>query len=88
MRGQSTEARAERIFREHDGVLRTKEALELGIHPRTLHELRDRGIIEALSRGVYRLTSGPELEGAGPSDGRDAGPASRRASSRRSRTTS
>jgi predicted transcriptional regulator of viral defense system len=49
------------VFREHGGVLRTKDAIELGIHPRTLYELRDDGTLEQLSRGVYRLASLPEL---------------------------
>lgn len=49
------------IFRAHEGVLRTGEALELGVHPRDLYRLRDEGRIEALSRGVYRLTELPPL---------------------------
>lgn len=52
--------RAVEVFREH-GVLHTKEALELGIHPRTLYQLRDDGVIDQVSRGVYRLASLPEL---------------------------
>ena len=49
------------IFREHGGILRTGEAIELGIHPRDLYRLRDEGSIQALSRGVYRLTELPPL---------------------------
>jgi predicted transcriptional regulator of viral defense system len=48
-------------FRAHGGVLRTKEALDLGIHPRTLYQLRDDGVIEPVSRGVYRLAELGEL---------------------------
>jgi predicted transcriptional regulator of viral defense system len=48
-------------FREHGGILRTKDALRLGVHPRTLHRLRDEAVIEQVSRGVYRLTAMPEL---------------------------
>jgi predicted transcriptional regulator of viral defense system len=44
------------IFRKHDGVLRTGEAITTGIHPRTLYAMRDQGIVERLSRGVYRLS--------------------------------
>jgi predicted transcriptional regulator of viral defense system len=44
------------IFRKHDGILRTGEAITAGIHPRTLYAMRDEGIVEALSRGVYRLS--------------------------------
>ena len=49
------------IFEENDGLLRTTEALEKGIHPRTLYHLRDEGVIESVSRGIYRLTSLPPL---------------------------
>ncbi|MDY0003360.1 MAG: type IV toxin-antitoxin system AbiEi family antitoxin domain-containing protein [Polyangia bacterium] len=45
------------LFAEHNGTLRTKRALALGIHPRTLYRLRDEGRIERVSRGVYRLAS-------------------------------
>lgn len=49
------------IFAAHGGILRTKEALELGIHPRTLYALRDAGDLERLSRGLYRLADLPPL---------------------------
>lgn len=42
-------------------MLRTAEALRLGIHPRTLYQLRDQGRIEPISRGVYRLANLPPL---------------------------
>ena len=35
---------ARKAFGQHGGMLRTGEALQLGIHPRTLYELRDRGV--------------------------------------------
>jgi len=44
-------------FRRHGGVLHTKEALELGIHPRTLYLMRDEGVVDQISRGVFRLAS-------------------------------
>lgn len=47
---------AQRIFREHNGTLRTVEALQAGIHPRTLYALRDQGTIEQVARGLYRLS--------------------------------
>lgn len=49
------------LFEQHNGTLRTKQALELGIHPRTLYRLRDEGRLERVSRGVYRLASLPPL---------------------------
>lgn len=53
--------RALDVFRRHKGILRTRDALREGIHPRTLYTLRDDGRIERLSRGLYRLTSAVPL---------------------------
>ena len=52
---------AKRIFREHGGILRTSEALELGIHSRTLSAMRDSGELHRLARGLYRLAELPPL---------------------------
>jgi len=41
--------------------MRTKDALRAGIHPRTLYGLRDAGVLERLSRGVYRLATATPL---------------------------
>ena len=54
-------ARAKEIFARNNGMLRTRDALRLGIHPRTLYEMRDRGEIEQISRGLYRLATAPPL---------------------------
>ena len=51
--------RAHRIFKERQGTLRTFEALRAGIHPRTLYALRDRGEIEQIARGLFRLAELP-----------------------------
>jgi hypothetical protein len=48
-------------FRKHGGILRTKDALRAGIHPRTLYALRDDGRVERLSRGLYRITTARPL---------------------------
>jgi len=56
------EDRALAVFRRHGGVLRTSDALASGVHPRTLYELRDAGLIEQLSRGVYRLADLPAMD--------------------------
>ena len=53
--------RATTIFRTHNGYLRTSEAIRLGIAPRTLYAMRDRSLLEQVSRGIYRLTELPEL---------------------------
>jgi predicted transcriptional regulator of viral defense system len=43
------------IFRENHGVLRTSQAIRLGISPATLYALRDAGVIVQENRGVFRL---------------------------------
>lgn len=53
--------KARRIFQRHGGMLRTGEAIRAGIHPRTLYAMRDRGLIQAISRGLYRLADLPPL---------------------------
>lgn len=58
----STQNTATRTFREHGGTLRTSEILRLGVHPRTLYQLRDSAQIIELSRGIYRLAELPPLE--------------------------
>ncbi len=54
-------ARAVRIFKDHGGVLRTAQALKSGIHPGTLYAMRDSGMLERISRGVFRLSGSPPL---------------------------
>ncbi len=43
------------------GILRTSAAVRLGVHPRTLYAMRDAGVLEQLSRGLFRLTELPPL---------------------------
>ena len=42
-------------------MLRTSNALRLGIHPRSLYALRDAGEILPVGRGLYRLAKAPAL---------------------------
>ena len=35
--------KAKKVFHRHGGVLRTREVIRLGIHPRTLYAMRDAG---------------------------------------------
>lgn len=53
--------KALRFFRKHGGMLRTAQAIRLGIHPRTLYALRDQGDIEQLGRGLFRLSTAHPL---------------------------
>jgi len=43
------------IFRNNDGIMRTGDAINAGIHPSTLYSLYEKGILEQVSRGLYRL---------------------------------
>ena len=53
--------RAVTIFENHGGILRTAQALKAGIHPETLYAMRDSGVLEMISRGVFRLSDSPPL---------------------------
>jgi predicted transcriptional regulator of viral defense system len=49
------------IFEANGGILRMTQALALGINRRTLYSLRDEGVINCVTRGVFRLSSLPPL---------------------------
>ena len=53
--------KARQVFTKHKGMLRTSDAIRLGVHPRTLYNLRDRGELEQVCRGIYRLSTAPPL---------------------------
>jgi predicted transcriptional regulator of viral defense system len=61
MRNPTSDAikKAEGIFTQRSGILRTSEAIAAGIQPRTLYWMRDNGLTEALSRGLFHLASYP-----------------------------
>ncbi len=46
------------FFVENNSMMRTGDAISAGIHPVTIYSMRQRGIIEQISRGLYRLTDG------------------------------
>lgn len=57
----STTKSATATFQKKGGILRTHEAIEAGIHPRTLYAMRDGGVIEQAGRGLFRLASLPPM---------------------------
>jgi len=64
MRRRPDQARFEKAkarLRELGPVLRTRDILRAGIHPRTLYEMRDKGILERLGPGTYRWADLPAL---------------------------
>lgn len=56
-----TQEEVRRLFRQQ-GLLRTSEALALGVHPETLYRMRDEGELEQIVRGVYRLADASPLD--------------------------
>ena len=53
--------RPEEIFRRHGGQLRMSEAMAHGMTRYMLYALRDRGVVELVSRGIYRLVELPPI---------------------------
>lgn len=45
------------VFSSHHGILRTNQALLEGIYQKTLYSLKEMGIIEPLTRGVFHLVN-------------------------------
>jgi len=56
MKKDPREARVRAAFHKAGGILRTTQALRAGVHPRDLYALRDAGVLERVSRGVFRLS--------------------------------
>ncbi len=50
-----------KIFHQHGGQLRMSEALAAGISRYMLYSMRDKGVIEQVSRGIYRLADLPPI---------------------------
>lgn len=53
--------KAMQIIRQHGGTFRTAKIIKAGVHPQTLYALLHDGIIERLSRGVYRLVEAEQV---------------------------
>jgi predicted transcriptional regulator of viral defense system len=47
------------VFRAWGGTLRMSEAIRLGVSRRSLYAMRDAGVLEQVSRGLYRLRGMP-----------------------------
>lgn len=61
MKKSSKLDKAINTFRKAGGLLTMSEALAIGIHRRELYALRDKGDLEVVARGLYRLATTPEL---------------------------
>jgi len=49
------------IFRQQGGQLRMSEAIQCGISRYSLYKMRDDGVLEQVSRGIYRLLDLPPI---------------------------
>jgi len=49
------------LFRTHGPTLRMSEAIRLGVSQKKLYTMRDAGVLEQVSRGLYRLRDLPAL---------------------------
>ena len=56
---QTTLKRATSVFRRKGGLLRMSDAVRAGVHRDTLRAMIERGDLEKLSRGLYRLIDSP-----------------------------
>jgi predicted transcriptional regulator of viral defense system len=61
LKSKNTDERSLAVFRKFGGIVKTSEAIKAGIHPRTFYNMLQEGIIEKLSRGLYRLVELPSL---------------------------
>ncbi|MGO1749074.1 MAG: type IV toxin-antitoxin system AbiEi family antitoxin domain-containing protein [Marinobacter sp.] len=59
---RSSRVQLQSLFRQHGGQLRLSEALAQGINRYQFYQLRDEGLIEPVSRGLYRLADLPPIE--------------------------
>ena len=59
---RSSRAQLQTLFRQHGGKLRLSEALARGFSRYQFYQLRDEGLIEPVSRGLYRLADLPPIE--------------------------
>ena len=53
--------KAEKIFREHNGIMRTSQAVKMGINQHTLIRMYEEGVLVREARGLYRLADLPPL---------------------------
>ena len=52
---KTADEKAIRIIQDHGGLARTRDFLAAGIHPRDLYRMRDAGVLECISRGLYQM---------------------------------
>jgi predicted transcriptional regulator of viral defense system len=58
---ETVTTKALKIISQHNGIIRTKDAIKEGIHPRVFYKLRYQGVIEEISRGLFRISNIQEM---------------------------
>ncbi|HUE69331.1 MAG TPA: type IV toxin-antitoxin system AbiEi family antitoxin domain-containing protein [Pirellulaceae bacterium] len=58
---QTVASHAIAAFKRHGGLLRMSDAIRAGVHRDTLRAMVERGDLERISRGLYRLSDAPSL---------------------------
>lgn len=58
---QAVATHAIAAFKRHGGLLRMSDAIQAGVHRDTLRAMVERGDLERISRGLYRLSDAPSL---------------------------
>lgn len=61
LKSKKTDEKFRAVFHKFGGIVKTSDAINAGIHPRTFYEMLSEGVIEKLSRGLYRLAELPPL---------------------------
>ncbi|MDD5701307.1 MAG: type IV toxin-antitoxin system AbiEi family antitoxin domain-containing protein, partial [Dehalococcoidales bacterium] len=54
-------SKAIEVFKSSGGVMRISEGIKRGINPKTIYVLLERGVIERIGKGLYRLVDMPDL---------------------------
>ena len=53
--------RVKELFYARSGTFRVSDAMKAGFHPRTIYNMKDKGLIVRLSRGMYRFADLPAM---------------------------
>jgi predicted transcriptional regulator of viral defense system len=61
MKNDDSYSKAIDAFKAFGGVMRISEGIKRGINPKTVYVLLERGVIEKIGKGLYRLVEMPDL---------------------------
>jgi predicted transcriptional regulator of viral defense system len=61
MKSLSLQEKVSRAIRKHGGTIRMSEAMSAGISRYALYSMLNKGVIDQLSRGIYRISGQPPI---------------------------